>query len=406
VNSRNHGVDAADGRGPAKPWITVYSRYERLDTIAGYVGAFACWTHGGFRVRLISPLRSGVQALFPAESAPTEHRVVRYRWNFTRAVDALCRHRPATYNLYMHYYMAAAYAKSDRAGRQVLVALDPPGLAVASRVSRKRGSPVVYWPQELYPAGQRPWSDQERANIGRAQVVVGFDEERNRLLAENAGPIQARLLTVPNASLGGEIDAAGGYWHRKFGLQASTRVVMFTGGVEGPYNLLREILGTMGRWPADTVLVVHTLSGRQAVADLALLLFREGLNQRVMVSTDDVPFSELHQLFAGAHIGLALYSRSSPNHWHAGLSSGKTLQFLHCGVPVIVNDTPLLRRVIGEPGAGVCLSDPDSLPDAIVRILSDGEGFEKRARAAFRAIGCDAAQERLLEALNSLAGAP
>jgi len=72
---------------------------------------------------------------------------------------------------------------------------------------------------------------------------------------------------------------------------------------------------------------------------------------------------------------------------HTG-DTNKLFEYLMAGLPVVASDLPEIHRVIsqGDPPVGELFDprSPDSIADAVVRIVSDKREYEARRREARR----------------------
>jgi hypothetical protein len=91
-------------------------------------------------------------------------------------------------------------------------------------------------------------------------------------------------------------------------------------------------------------------------------------------------------------------------------SPNKLFDFIECAVPIVANDLPYLRRIVGGDGLGVVarLDGPESYADALNRVLTRADGgAELRANCRrVRARYAWAEQARTLVAAYAALEAP
>jgi glycosyltransferase involved in cell wall biosynthesis len=108
---------------------------------------------------------------------------------------------------------------------------------------------------------------------------------------------------------------------------------------------------------------------------------------------DPVPPGELLDWVAGADVDVVALQRSTLNHWFC--TPNKLWESLAVGVPVVVSDFPMMRRVVLDdpagPLGGVC--DPGS-PESIAAAIQAIIGLPPEEQAALRARCHRAAEER------------
>lgn len=166
-------------------------------------------------------------------------------------------------------------------------------------------------------------------------------------------------------------------------------------------NGLREVIEGMGR--------VH--SGRLALmgsgpteSGLRCQVAMSGLQDRVRFLAR-VPFPDLHEHTCGADIGLCVI-RPSGSSFSLSLPN-KLFEYFMAGIPVLAGDTPEIRAVIEQTGAGVLVDplDPGAIGSALESLLAEAprrEALARAARSAARRYCWEQEAPRLLEVYRSL----
>jgi glycosyltransferase involved in cell wall biosynthesis len=292
-----------------------------------------------------------------------------------------------------------------------VIGVDPDGLTFANEIAR--GAAVIYFSLELLltddlqtPA-ERALKARERTLSREAALVVIQDEARGRLLAQdNDIPLQ-RMVFVPNSPPGPVRRMANRYWHARFELPASARVVLHAGSL-GAWTGIEQLVVSTTVWPEPWVLVVHTRYDAES-SPYVERLRTQADPRRVHFSLQPVPRQAYDVLIDGADVGVGFYlpSRDSAftqrNIETIGLSSGKLAYFLRAGLPVIVNDATSIAPRIVEAGCGVAVADAYGVADALVRIAANYARFSTRACDFFNTeLDFDRAFERVISRLQEL----
>ncbi|MGZ7030462.1 MAG: glycosyltransferase, partial [Thermoanaerobaculia bacterium] len=126
-----------------------------------------------------------------------------------------------------------------------------------------------------------------------------------------------------------------------------------------------------------------------------------GLSDRVTF-LHSVPPAVLPQWLAGADMGVIPYQRVGLNHEYS--TPNKLFEYMHVGVPILVNDLPEIRRIVNEVDFGLVVdcSDPGAIAKGIQKLLSDPERVKEmraNARAAAPRYSWDAQEEKILDTL-------
>jgi len=272
-----------------------------------------------------------------------------------------------------------------------VIGVDPDGLALAHTLAR--GAPIGYYSLELLlsyelsSAAEQQLKAQERALSRGAEFVVVQDEARGRLLAEDNNLAEERLVLVPNAPPGPARRRPSAYWHARFELPPTARVVVHSGSL-GDWTGIDGIIDSAAGWPAHWVLVVHTRYDAESSAYVDALRARADAH-RVRFSLRPVRRQDYDPLIDGAEVGLAFYVSSAGSSFTQrnvqtiGLSSGKLAYYLRAGLPVIVNRAASIAGLVESSGCGVAVDDATQIGPALDRVASGYAGFSAGACAFF-----------------------
>lgn len=128
------------------------------------------------------------------------------------------------------------------------------------------------------------------------------------------------------------------------------------------------------------------------------LLKKYKVDERVTV------ISPLPYFTIGDVLGIADFA-IDPKHEDTGQASGKMLQYLGAGLPVVCFDTPNNRNYLGEGGTYAVEKTPDSLAEAIVMLARNRESWDhvgQANRLRSKAFTWDRTGEKLEEVYESM----
>jgi glycosyltransferase involved in cell wall biosynthesis len=288
-----------------------------------------------------------------------------------------------------------------------LFGIDAEGLMAATLAGNKLGVPVIYYSLEIELAGgewrlffkalrqrhspilvllrrflknrlnawfKKPW---ERRAHRQASLTIALDEERGQALLRDNRQTHAKMLIVPTSPIGLRHIPDRQYLRRKYNLAADRKLLLQIGGISDVARTL-ELAKSVKDWPEEWTLILHGftsdehyLSQVRALAD----------GNRIILSTDLVPYNVLDDLVSSADLGLALYKAIDLNYLH--MASGKLLHYLKCGLPVIATDFPNLRHIFEDNQCGICISDETEIVSAARRIFSDHDYWSANAQRCF-----------------------
>lgn len=276
----------------------------------------------------------------------------------------------------------AAFGRAD-----VLLGVDPAGLALAHGLNARAGLPLAYisfeilFPDEVGPA-EEGMKRAERAACAAVGLTLVQDEERAEALAGATGLDQGAMALVPNSPEPEPVPRAD-LLRERLGIGAERRIVLYCGTLANwaSLHLLPEMVA---HWPERFVLVLHSRSANSP----RMRKWLAGLTAtgRVVASPDPLPSSQLGALYASADYLLAPYA-PVPDDWtsgdnirHIGLSSGKVAHAALCGLPILASDLPVFRRELPAFGCGEVYRSIAETGALLEKMDADHEAYAAGAR--------------------------
>ncbi len=282
------------------------------------------------------------------------------------------------------YFWRRAARQARALSADVYHAHDLDALWPAARAARQRHVPLVYDSHELFA--------RQSSLVGRPLVRGFWEFCEGRLLRR-----VHRVLTVS--------DAIAVDLQRRYGLvdtpavirnlppwrppQDDTRLRCALGLLADPEPLalyqggfltdngLAEVIDAM-RYIEVGRLVL--LGGGPTEAALKAQVAGAGLTERVRF-LPKVPFPELHEWTCGADVGVCVIKPTGDSFmWSL---PNKLFEYFIAGLPVVAGDTPQIRQVITDTGAGVVANarDPVAIAGALRSLFGD-VGLRRQLSAA------------------------
>ena len=169
--------------------------------------------------------------------------------------------------------------------------------------------------------------------------------------------------------------------YRMLGISTDRCIALHMGPLDD-WRMSKELMDSVQNWPANWVLVMHIGVKYHRHQDYVRAVMDSADPERVVFSRDPVQRTELDELIDSADVGVALYkSHPNLNQHHIGLSSGKLLEYMSRGLPVIVG--PRHKAFLDGRGCGIVVSTPDEIGDALQRIQSDYDAYSSNACSFF-----------------------
>lgn len=218
----------------------------------------------------------------------------------------------------------------------------------------------------------------ERSATRRSKLVVTQDKDRGRLLARINGVSRDRFLYLPNTRSGrAEIrrsDAVNGL----IGCGKDKKIILWMGAASEGDGAL-QIAEQAKMWPSDYLFVYHFRSSSPTEYKTKLIKL-DGVGQNRYIS-NQFSYAEVEDMYASAHVGLAIYPKRGINAEYIGHSSGKLNTFLKSGVPCVVSSSRGLSWAVRSAG---CVA-VDSVDNMLAAIQEIEKNYEARARQAVSA---------------------
>ena len=284
---------------------------------------------------------------------------------------------------------------------QLALAIDPQALIACSPFAALTRRPVIYFSLEIatwypYPSlagnplrwwirrtlgtlSRNAWKWAECLSHKRAVFTIIQDPNRAQALRQENRLQKMEVVYVPpSLTTSYHAETKPQYLQQKFRLRPDQIILLNAGGIHY-YYLLHELAREAYTWPENWVFIIHGPFREDDPYHVELLRLCDG--HKVIPSRDVLPQDRFDALVASAHIGLAFYKDIGPNHFH--ITSGKLMQYLRCGLPVVTVDFPNLKDIVERYGCGICVKDEKEVATAVGEILEDYQRYSHAAKTAF-----------------------
>lgn len=222
-----------------------------------------------------------------------------------------------------------------------------------------------------------------------SDFVVALDKARGDGLEEANGVEGKPICVLPNIlysqETGRTIAKKGVVIQKNFNIDSRKKILLHCGHL-GPGMMVDKIVENSEDWPEDWVLILHSRGIGCYGPFLKSISKNKALVEgRVKLSLEPYSHTEFDDFVSSAHIGFALKSDVDRNSALSGLSSGKMLQYLKCGLPVIVN-SEIETEMIRKYSCGVAIQYPSEIKSAVSEIIGDYENFSMNSRLCYQSI--------------------
>jgi glycosyltransferase involved in cell wall biosynthesis len=277
-----------------------------------------------------------------------------------------------------------------------IIGVDPDGILLSCLVAMGLNIPKIYFSLELYFLDEiksffgRLYKRAEKLCNKYAYFSITQDKNRARLLSEENRIELDRIFILPNSSLGDPQITQSNLIRKMTGIPDSAKIILHVGVLHERVMPI-EIAENTIIWPDDWFMIFHSRNIFDEKDNLINKIKEIDRKNRIKFSLKTVDRSLLDELVGSADVGIALYRVGNTpamgkNVLNAGLSAGKVAQYLKNGVPLIINDLPIIADIINDYECGIVLNNPEDLHLAISTILDDRAGYAERALECYRSI--------------------
>lgn len=306
-------------------------------------------------------------------------------------------------------YEYALYKSASFYAYDVYHAHDLPSLKPACLAARAVGARLVYDAHELYPeiVDLTPKQKKECARIeGKyikyADKVITVNEFIAEEMAGRYGiKTPEVILNATNIPAGFKQGFKYERIREKAGIAPDKFIVLYQGWFWHTRGLDRLVSSAAF---LDDGIVIALMGFGEYGKELEKIANGKGFEKKVFF-LDAVSQAELLEYTASADLGIIPYQVIDINTKFC--SPNKLFEFIAAGIPILANDLPFLRKIIGgyQLGKLAPLSSPESYAEAINEIYRSRERLpeiRKNVRAASRLFNWDVEAVKLLGIYNSM----
>ena len=269
-----------------------------------------------------------------------------------------------------------------------IIGVEPLGLIastlVAHSVPAEKLIPTIYFNTELLlerecrSVQSLILKSLEKVCNQACYLTIVQDRPRARYLIQDNELRADRVICVPVAGLEKSHQHKSNVLRQKFNIGADKHILVYAGNIV-EWALCLEMARAAQRWREDKVLVMHSWIADTDDNPYIRQIRALTSSEKVYLSFERLPSSELIELLSSADIGLAFYKNKGKNFYEIGYSSNKLVQYLRVGLPVITINFPSFKKVIDEWQCGAYTSDPAEIEACADALLAQYETFKRNA---------------------------
>jgi hypothetical protein len=291
---------------------------------------------------------------------------------------------------YTYDELPAACQQLLRGEYAYFIGVEKRGLILAGALSELVGVPFIYQSLELYVEDHffyREWNlgelrVPEKRYHRKAAATIIQDRQRAEILYKHNGiaPETAISLYLPIAVSGPRHETQHHYFHNKFHLEKSKKVLLYFGVITESRFCLR--LAEISReLPDDMVMLFHGYFSNS----LERKIFESHAHPKIFFSEELVDSEKIPELIASATIGLVFYRNDYSNDRLTAFSSEKLALFMQSGIPIITFQNESYKALYSQFKCGEEIDDFSKLAGKARLIVNNYDAYRQDAFSAYDA---------------------
>jgi len=280
----------------------------------------------------------------------------------------------------------AARKAVARRAYDFIIALDPPSLFLACKAFPRKLHKIINFSLEVDDETSvvfrrsrfgRSLRYFERSVQAKLHALMIQDRFRAHVLLRNCvRPHRVRTICYPVAMSDTDHGQAGIALPARGETSGRRQISILFFGAIWSRELLDELDAVSRRLGQDQVLVI--LTGRGSVRPAGTS------NERLIISTEPIPFEAVNERIASADIGLALYPEQTSNNSRCvAFSSEKIARYAQCGIPFIAFQNEDYEFLKIETGCCELVQAYAEIPRAVDTIVKNYDTYRRGMRVAF-----------------------
>lgn len=283
----------------------------------------------------------------------------------------------------------------------VFVGHDMHGLLPAKLLAARRRRPLVYHCHDFtdqsrtLPLGSRVVRSFEKRFARSADLVIVPDADRAKVIEPGLG-LKREALIVANAPLTRPPERSDSLRKALLLNGRNLARVLFRQGRIDVGHAIEATLRSIPLWTNRDWGFVVMGTAEPSYAERLNGIARElGVEGQFLI-LPPVGYDQVAGFTLGADVGHALYEPIHVNNSFIATASNKIMEYMEAGIPLLVSDTPLLRKLVTRHQCGVTADEKsaESIAKAVNALLGDPEAARLMGEAARRAFEEEFCYER------------
>lgn len=272
------------------------------------------------------------------------------------------------------------FIRTKKIKYKATIGFDTVGMIRAGIYNKLEKTPFYYFSLEFYEKNDFI-KELEIFYSQRCIAIMTQDKYRGKILSKLLKVNINEIKTVYNTTIGEVINSKNNYLKNKFSIPQHKKIILSSGTLLDITGF-DIILKTIPNMKEEYVLVAHGWTTDKEIRN-QINHYKKVYPEKFFYSNEILPHEEKFKVFSSADIGLIFYKPINLNLKYAAWSSGKFFDFMRCGVPVIANQLPNMRKLIADNKVGYVEDDFSNIVNIYDKILDAQESYKKQCFKTF-----------------------
>ncbi|WP_125169938.1 hypothetical protein [Leptospira perolatii] len=222
----------------------------------------------------------------------------------------------------------------------------------------------------------------EKIAVKFADIVLTQDLSRARILSVLYSRTLSTIDFVPNSTSGKIIKKRADVFRELFSIPKRKKIALMTGSII-PQAGAYEIVGSVGQWPKDWVLVIN---GWIPYTDLEAWVstIKKKFPDKVFLNTNLFDQTRKFEVFSSVDACFVWFEPLDLNLKYALCSAGKMYDSTRVGTPLIFNKIPGATRTFSHFNIGVMSENGTRIPHALKEIGKKNSKYQENSFNFFK----------------------
>ena len=262
-----------------------------------------------------------------------------------------------------------------------IIGYDERGVIRTGLCAQKYKIPYVYFSLEFYEK-QNHIKKAEKYFAQKASKIITQDPFRAKILTKCLNVPADNISFIYNTTIGEPIKIKSNYLKNKFKINSNKKIILAIGTLL-EITGITDLLESLPLLDEHFVLVLHGWIPNSKMQE-TINSYIQQYPEKIFYSDEKLSHDEKFKIYSSADIGFIHYSPQNLNLKYAAWSSGKFFDFIRCGVPVVANMIPNMKKLVEKNGVGKVINKYEYINDELNTLLNHYDKYSSNCYITYK----------------------